>query len=73
MARLQFDQPEAAEGRGQVQADDPLEEVLPRLRETGASVSPVYADGRLVGLLTMENIGELMMIRSAVNQAAAAS
>jgi Zn-dependent protease len=55
-----------------VQADDPLEEVLPRLRETGASVSPVYADGRLVGLLTMENIGELMMIRSAVNQAAAA-
>jgi hypothetical protein len=29
----------------------------------------VYADRRLVGLLTMENIGELMMIRSALSEA----
>jgi Zn-dependent protease len=51
-----------------VQADEELEEVLPRLREQGSSVTPVYANGRLVGLLTMENIGELMMIRSALQQ-----
>jgi Zn-dependent protease len=51
-----------------VQADDLLEEVLPGLRETGCSAAPVYAGGQLVGLLTMENIGELMMIRSALNR-----
>jgi len=51
-----------------VEADDLLEEVLPRLREHGSTATPVYASGRLVGLLTMENIGELMMIRSALNQ-----
>lgn len=51
-----------------VQADEVLEDVLPRLREQGASATPVYAEGRLVGLLTMENIGELMMIRSALQQ-----
>jgi len=51
-----------------VQADDVLEAVLPGLRENGTSATPVYADGRLVGLLTMENIGELMMIRSALQQ-----
>ncbi len=51
-----------------VQADERLEDVLPRLREGGASAAPVYADSRLVGLLTMENIGELMMIRSALSQ-----
>lgn len=54
-----------------VQADELLEEVLPRLRERGATATPVYAGGRLVGLLTMENIGELMMIRSALNQSRA--
>jgi Zn-dependent protease len=52
-----------------VQADELLEEVLPRLRESGTSATPVYADRRLVGLLTMENIGELMMIRSALSEA----
>jgi len=52
-----------------VQADDLLEAVLPRLRESGTTATPVYSAGRLIGLLTMENIGELMMIRSALNQA----
>lgn len=51
-----------------VQADELLEEVLPRLREAGTSATPVFAGGRLIGLLTMENIGELMMIRSALSQ-----
>jgi len=33
--------------------------------EAGTAVMPVARDGRLVGLLTTENIGELLMIRSA--------
>ena len=55
-----------------VEADEVLEVVLPRLREGGSTAVPVYSGGQLVGLLTMENIGELMMIRSALSQASRA-
>jgi CBS domain-containing protein len=44
-----------------------LDAALSRLREGECPVMPVVdADGRLVGLLTVENVGELVMIREAV-------
>ncbi len=49
------------------EADELIENVLPRLRTSGTlSVAPVYTEGRLVGLLSLENVGEYMMIRSAL-------
>lgn len=44
-----------------------LDTALSRLREGACPVMPVLdGDGRLVGLLTVENVGELVMIREAV-------
>jgi Zn-dependent protease len=43
-----------------------LDDALSRLREKGCPVLPVLERGRLVGLLTAENVGELVMIREAV-------
>lgn len=45
--------------------DDVLRESLERMRELDCRCLPVLQDGELVGLLTFENVGELMMIRSA--------
>lgn len=47
-----------------------LEHVSLRLQECQCHTLPVTRDGRLVGLVTMENIGEFMMIRSALDQKA---
>ena len=49
-----------------------LNDVLPRLQAAQTRSLPVLEDGRLVGLLTTENVGELLMIRSALAQAARA-
>jgi Zn-dependent protease/CBS domain-containing protein len=44
-----------------------LDRALTRLRESTCPVMPVLADdGQLVGLLTAENVGELVMIREAL-------
>lgn len=43
-----------------------LEDVAARFEENGLSTLPVLQNGQLVGLLTMENIGEFAMIRSAL-------
>ena len=44
-----------------------LDRALARLQEGGCPVLPVLAaDGRLAGLLTAENVGELVMIRQAL-------
>jgi Zn-dependent protease/CBS domain-containing protein len=43
-----------------------LESVFVRLQNCGCHSLPVVKAGRLVGLLTMENIGEFMMIQSAL-------
>jgi Zn-dependent protease/CBS domain-containing protein len=48
------------------EADEMLAAVLPRVRSSPCPVLPVFSAGRLIGLLNMENITELMMIRSAV-------
>jgi Zn-dependent protease/predicted transcriptional regulator len=47
-------------------ADEMLEVVVPRVRGSHCPVLPVFSGGRLIGLLNMENISELMMIRSAL-------
>jgi Zn-dependent protease len=45
---------------------DMLEEVIPGLREQGCSSAAVIRDGRVTGLLTMENLSELVMVTTAL-------
>jgi Zn-dependent protease/CBS domain-containing protein len=55
--------------RTDFQTADPgemVEPTLERLKEGGCPVLPVIRDGELVGLLTPDNIAELVMIREAV-------
>ncbi len=45
----------------------PLDEALPLLQDKSApAVAVVESDGRLVGLVTAETLGELMMVREAM-------
>jgi Zn-dependent protease/CBS domain-containing protein len=53
-----------------VHPGDMLEPAFTRLKECDCHVFPVMQDDRLVGLLTAENIGEFMMIQSALRQRA---
>jgi Zn-dependent protease len=46
---------------------DMLEHVMQRLQDDQCSTLPVLHNGRLIGLVTTENLGELMMIRSALS------
>ncbi|OHB76226.1 MAG: protease [Planctomycetes bacterium RBG_16_64_10] len=50
-----------------------LEDVFGRMRETECSAVPVARKGQLVGIVTLENVGEWMMIHSALRQATARS
>jgi Zn-dependent protease len=43
-----------------------LDRVLAQMRARGCSTAPVVRDGMLVGLLTLENVGELVMLNSAL-------
>lgn len=45
---------------------DMLETALPKLHVPGASAVPVTHQGRLVGLLTLENVGEFIAVQSAL-------
>ena len=49
-----------------IQATDMLEIASMRLQSCGCSTMPVIHRGQLVGLLTMENLGEFLMIRAAL-------
>ena len=44
----------------------PLDEVFQQMNAQSCSTVPVVQDGRLVGLLTLENVGELIMVSSAL-------
>ena len=44
----------------------PLDEVFQRMNEASCTTVPVEDDDRLVGLLTLENVGELIMVSSAL-------
>lgn len=47
---------------------DMLDAAFRRMQEHGCPMLPVVRDGRLVGVLTAENVGELVMITSSVRQ-----
>jgi CBS domain-containing protein len=48
--------------------DTPLESALARMRETGQAAVPVAESGRLVGLLTSDNVGDLLLVRQALRR-----
>jgi Zn-dependent protease/CBS domain-containing protein len=52
-----------------VDSHDKLEQALPVLRAAKSRSIPVEHDGRLVGLLDVENVAEFMMVQSALRRA----
>lgn len=48
-----------------VDEDDGLDQVLERMRRGQSAAVPVFRDAELVGLLTLENVGELLMMGGA--------
>lgn len=50
------------------EAGEPLEPVLQRLRGSGQASLPVLDGGRLVGLLTVDNVSELLLVREALRR-----
>jgi predicted transcriptional regulator len=55
------------------EADEMLEAAFQRLQQCKCRTMPVTEDGRLVGLLTQENLGEFMLIRTALDEHRAAT
>jgi Zn-dependent protease len=51
---------------------DMLEQVLARLQDCKCRSLPVLHGGKLVGLFTMDNVGEFLMIQAALRRAASA-
>ncbi len=52
-----------------VDAGDSLRETVARMHALPCATMPVTSDGRLVGLLTFENVSELVVIRDALGKA----
>ncbi len=52
-----------------VEATEMLELAFVKLQNCKCRTMPVTRNGRLLGLLTMENVGEFLSIQSALNQA----
>jgi stage IV sporulation protein FB len=48
--------------------DTPFPQAVAHLRASGVPALPVVQDGRLVGLLTLENVSELLMVRRATGK-----
>jgi Zn-dependent protease len=48
--------------------DEMLEDVFIKMNESQCSTVPVVKGGNLVGLLTLENVGEMVMVASALEQ-----
>ena len=51
-----------------VEEGDMLQRTFERMQEKGCRSVPVLRKGQLVGLVTLENVGELMMVHSALKQ-----
>jgi len=52
-----------------VEANEMLEAALSRLQTSGVKILPILHRGALVGLLTSDNVGEFLMIQSALERA----
>jgi hypothetical protein len=52
-----------------VESSEMLERASARLQACDCHTLPVTQAGRLVGLLTMENVGEFLMVRAALEAA----
>ena len=50
-----------------VHPEEALETVFQRMREDQTPLLPVVEDGQLIGLITLENIGEFLMLREALS------
>lgn len=57
----------------EVDSHDMVETALMRVQESGAKTLPVMHNGKMVGLITSQNITEFLMIRSALKTARKAS
>jgi Zn-dependent protease len=47
---------------------EPLEDALQRMREHRRSALPVVSGGRLVGMVTLENVSELLLVQQALKR-----
>jgi Zn-dependent protease len=47
---------------------EPLEGAMQRMRERGRTALPVLQDGALVGMITLENVGDLLVVRDALRR-----
>ena len=63
----------AGDERFTVEAESLLGEAFQRMQAAGCSTVPVLQDGQLVGLLTLENVGELIQVSSALKRRGEAS
>jgi len=52
---------------------DLLEDVMMRMRSRNRTAMPVLDRGRLVGLITLENVGDLLLVRDALKKYAASA
>jgi Zn-dependent protease len=50
------------------EAGEPLEQVFQRMRESRASALPVLSGGALVGVVTLENVTELLLVQDALKR-----
>ncbi len=48
--------------------DSPLDHALSGMRAMGLTALPVVESGRLVGLLTLDNVGDLLLVRQALRR-----
>ena len=53
---------------GHAEASEPLEAAVRRMREGGRSALPVLEHGALIGLLTIDNVGDLLVVRGAIRR-----
>jgi len=51
-----------------VEASEMLDGVFQRMKSEGCSALPVTQAGRIVGLLTLDNVGEFVMVQTALEQ-----
>ncbi len=54
------------------EVSEPLEAAVRRMRESGRSALPVLEHGALIGLLTVDNVGDLLVVRGALRRYARA-